>query len=130
MASPDGFHHNEQCYGFMNDGGAASIWMPMWYRGRFTDHRTDPKGTMAIRLMPVFDGFPSVYGVKSKFTAAVLGAQSVEISLLLMNRHPTETFTLDLRATGLENLRFIEQLALGCAGGNEELADCRLSARP
>ena len=118
--------------------------------GRFTDHMTDPKGKMAILSMPVFDGSSAVYGVRSKFTAAGLGAQSVELSLLLVNRHPTETFTLDLRATGLENLRFIEHLELGCAdgkavndeshpgrlaprrvaGGNEELADCRLAAAP
>ena len=45
----------------MNDGGAASIWMPMWYMGRFTDYMPDLKGKMAIRPMPRFtkDGFRS-----------------------------------------------------------------------
>lgn len=82
--------------------------------------------------------------------SAVLGAQGGELSLFVVNRHPTETFTLDLRAAGLENLRFMEQFELGCADGkavndeshpdrvaprrvagrNEELADSRLSAAP
>jgi len=36
----------------MNDGGAGSIWMPMWYMGRFTDYMADLKGKIAIRPMP------------------------------------------------------------------------------
>lgn len=79
VASPGGFHHNEQYYGFMNDGGAASIWMPMWYMGRFTDYMTDLKGKMAIRPMPVFDGSSVVYGVKSKFTSAGMGGTGTAV---------------------------------------------------
>ena len=50
--TPGGNHHTEQYWGFMNGGGAASLWMPMWFMGRFTDHMTDLKGKMAIRPMP------------------------------------------------------------------------------
>jgi len=52
VVAPGGFHHSEQYYGFMNDGGAATIWMPMWYMGRFTDYMPDLKGKMAIRPLP------------------------------------------------------------------------------
>ena len=52
VPAPGGFHHAEEYYGFMNDGGAGSIWMPMWYMGRFTDYMADLKGKIAIRPMP------------------------------------------------------------------------------
>lgn len=61
IATPGGFHHAEEYYGFMNDGGAASIWMPMWYMGRFTDYMPDLEGKILIRPMPRFtkDGYRS-----------------------------------------------------------------------
>lgn len=52
IATPGGFHHAEEYYGFMNDGGAASIWMPMWYMNRFTDYMPDLKGKILILPMP------------------------------------------------------------------------------
>lgn len=54
ITAPGGFHHAEEYYGFMNDGGAASVWMPMWYMGRFTDYMPDLKGKIIIKAMPVF----------------------------------------------------------------------------
>ncbi|WP_442955990.1 ABC transporter substrate-binding protein [Paenibacillus sp. MMO-58] len=54
VVAPGGFHHAEEYYGFMNGGGAASIWMPMWYMGRFTDYMPDLKGKIIIKPMPVF----------------------------------------------------------------------------
>nr|WP_284241206.1 extracellular solute-binding protein [Paenibacillus glycanilyticus] len=54
VAAPGGFHHSEEYYGFMNGGGAASVWMPMWYMGRFTDYMPDLKGKIIIKPMPVF----------------------------------------------------------------------------
>lgn len=50
--APGGYHHSEEYYGFMNQGGAASVWMPMWYMGRFTDYMPDLKGKIIIRPMP------------------------------------------------------------------------------
>ena len=47
-----GFHHSEEFYGAMNNGDYASIWMPMWYMGRFTDYMPDLKQKMAIRPAP------------------------------------------------------------------------------
>lgn len=54
IAAPGGFHHAEEYYGFMNDGGAASLWMPMWYMNRFTDYMSDLSGKILIRPMPRF----------------------------------------------------------------------------
>ncbi|WP_159882177.1 ABC transporter substrate-binding protein [Paenibacillus puerhi] len=54
VLAPGGFHHAEEYYGFMNKGGAASVWMPMWYMGRFTDYMPDLKGKIIIKPMPVF----------------------------------------------------------------------------
>lgn len=61
VTAPGGKHHAEEYYGFMNAGGATSIWMPMWYMGRFTDYMPDLKGKMIIRPCPSFtkDGFRS-----------------------------------------------------------------------
>ncbi|RCW76891.1 ABC transporter substrate-binding protein [Saliterribacillus persicus] len=50
--TPGGEVHSEEFYGFMNDGGQASILMPMWYMGRFTDYMPDLEGKMVIRPMP------------------------------------------------------------------------------
>lgn len=47
-----GRHHEESYYGFMNDGGAASVMMPMWYMGRFLDYMPDLEGKMQIRPLP------------------------------------------------------------------------------
>jgi arabinosaccharide transport system substrate-binding protein len=52
--APGGGFHTEEWYGFMNNGGCASITMPLWYMGRFTDYMTDLKGKMAIYPMPVW----------------------------------------------------------------------------
>lgn len=54
IPAPGGGHHAEEYYGFMNKGGAASVWMPMWYMGRFTDYMPDLKGKIVIKPMPVF----------------------------------------------------------------------------
>ncbi|UTR16203.1 ABC transporter substrate-binding protein [Salipaludibacillus sp. LMS25] len=53
--APGGFHHAEEYYGFMNDGGAASLMMPMWYMGRFLDYMEDLDGKMQIRPLPMWD---------------------------------------------------------------------------
>lgn len=54
VAAPGGFHHAEEYWAQMNKGEFASIWMPMWYMGRFTDYMPDLKGKIAIRPLPVW----------------------------------------------------------------------------
>ncbi|SDN98718.1 ABC transporter substrate-binding protein [Alkalicoccus daliensis] len=53
--APGGFHHAEEYYGFMNEGGAASLMMPMWYMGRFLDYMEDLDGKMQIRPLPMWE---------------------------------------------------------------------------
>lgn len=79
VGTPGGFHHSEQYYGFMNGGGAASIWMPLWYMGRFTDYMPDLKGKIVIRPMPIFDG--SVNGLKSSYLSAGMGGTGTAVTL-------------------------------------------------
>ena len=67
----------------MNDGGAASVWMPLWYMGRFTDYMPDLKGKMAIRPMPVFDG--SVNGIKSKYLSTGMGGTGTAVTMKSKN---------------------------------------------
>lgn len=55
IAAPGGFHHAEEYYGFMGEGGAASVWMPQWYMNRFTDYMPDLKGKIAIRPLPLWE---------------------------------------------------------------------------
>lgn len=56
VTTPGGYHHSEEYYGFMNDGGAASLTMPMWYMGRFIDYMPDLKGKMVMKPMPLWPG--------------------------------------------------------------------------
>ncbi len=75
IGAPGGFHHAEEYFGFMNNGGAASIWMPLWYMGRFTDSMPDLKGKMVIRPMPAWsEGEPRSAGMGG--TATVVTKQS------------------------------------------------------
>lgn len=53
--APGGFHHAEEYYGYMNNGGAASLMMPTWYMGRFIDYMPDLDGKIAIRPLPVWE---------------------------------------------------------------------------
>lgn len=53
--TPGGEPHAEEFYSYMNDGKAASISMPLWYMGRFTDYMPDLKGKMVIRPLPAWE---------------------------------------------------------------------------
>ncbi|WP_422615029.1 ABC transporter substrate-binding protein [Cohnella caldifontis] len=70
IPTPGGNHHAEEYYGMMNGGGAASVWMPMWYMGRFTDYMPDLKGKIVIKPMPVWNpGEPRSAGMGGTGTA-------------------------------------------------------------
>jgi arabinosaccharide transport system substrate-binding protein len=51
-ACPGGFTHTEEFWAFFNDGGAASLEMPMWYMGRFLAYMPDLKGKITIAPAP------------------------------------------------------------------------------
>lgn len=53
--SPGGKVHAEEWYGHLNNAGVASISMPLWYMGRFTDYCPDLAGKMAMYEIPVWN---------------------------------------------------------------------------
>lgn len=53
--APGGKVHAEEWYSHFNEGGAASICMPLWYMGRFTDYMPDLEGKIAIYEVPVWN---------------------------------------------------------------------------
>lgn len=52
VVAPGGYHHSSEYWSFMNKGGAASVWMPLWYMGRFTSYMPRLKGKMIVRPLP------------------------------------------------------------------------------
>jgi arabinosaccharide transport system substrate-binding protein len=53
--APGGGFHMEEWYGHLNSGGVASLAMPLWYMGRFTDYCPDLNGKMGIYEIPVWN---------------------------------------------------------------------------
>ena len=81
IVAPGGWQHQEEYYGFMNQGGAASIFMPMWYMGRFVDYMPDLKGKMIIRPLPRWEegGFRSA-GMGGTGTAITTQTKDAELA--------------------------------------------------
>lgn len=52
ITTPGGNFHTEEYYGFMSKGGAASMLLPLWYMGRFTDYMPELKGKVKIAPIP------------------------------------------------------------------------------
>lgn len=81
IPAPGGFHHAEEYYGMMNSGGSASVWMPMWYMGRFTDYMPDLKGKIVIKPMPVWNkGEPRSAGMGGTGTAVTKTSSHQELA--------------------------------------------------
>lgn len=53
--APGGGFHTEEWYGHLNAGEVASIAMPLWYMGRFTDYCADLNGKIGIYEIPVWN---------------------------------------------------------------------------
>jgi arabinosaccharide transport system substrate-binding protein len=81
VAAPGGFHHAEQYWGAMNGGAYGSIWMPMWYMGRFTDYMPDLAGKIAIRPLPRWTkgGFRSA-GMGGTGTAVMTQSKYIDLA--------------------------------------------------
>ncbi len=108
VAAPGGFHHTPEYWGFMNGGGAASIWMPLWYMGRFTDQMPDLKGKMAIRPMPIFDG--SVNGITSKFLSAGMGGTGTAVTKQSKNVNMAKQFLMYAKGSKEGNIAIWQTL--------------------
>ncbi len=108
IAAPGGFHHSVTYWGFMNDGGAASVWMPLWYMGRFTDNMPDLKGKMAIRPIPIFDG--SVNGIKSRFLSTGMGGTGTAVTMQSKNLALAKSFLVWVKGSKEANIAIWQQL--------------------
>ncbi len=81
ILSPGGFHHAEEYWAWMNQGNAASVWMPMWYMNRFTQYMPDLKGKIIIRPMPTFpDGMLSA-GMGGTGTAVTSQSKYIDLAV-------------------------------------------------
>lgn len=81
VPAPGNIHHAEEYYGFMNQGGAASIWMPMWYMGRFIEYMPDLKGKIAIKPMPAWsEGDPRSAGMGGTGTVVTNQSKSPDLA--------------------------------------------------
>lgn len=108
IGAPGGFHHSVTYWGFMNDGGAASVWMPLWYMGRFTDNMPDLKGKMAIRPIPIFDG--SVNGIKSNFLSTGMGGTGTAVTMQSKNLALAKSFLVWVKGSKEANIAIWQQL--------------------
>ncbi|WP_070000275.1 ABC transporter substrate-binding protein [Cellulosilyticum sp. I15G10I2] len=79
--TPGAFHHAEEYYGFMNNGGAASVSMPLWYMGRFTEYMPDLNQKMVIAPNPVWEkGQPRSVGLGGTGTAVTNQAKDPQLA--------------------------------------------------
>lgn len=85
VAAPGGFHHSEEYWAWMNKGNAASIWMPLWYMGRFTQYMPDLKGKMVVAAMPTFPGGKKSAGEGGTGTVITNQSKNQEIAKKLMS---------------------------------------------
>ena len=82
VVAPGGGHHAEEYYGFMNGGGAASITMPFWYMGRFTDYMPDLKGKILVMPNPVFEvGQPRSVGLGGTGTSITKQCKNPDLAM-------------------------------------------------
>ncbi len=55
VPAPGTNFHDPNFYGYFNEGGAASVWMPQWYMIRFPENMPDLEGKMIVRPLPAFE---------------------------------------------------------------------------
>ncbi len=81
VVAPGAFHHAEEYYGFMNNGGAASVSMPLWYMGRFTEYMPDLNQKMVIAPNPIWEkGQPRSVGLGGTGTAVTNQAKDAQLA--------------------------------------------------
>ncbi len=79
--APGGFHHTEEFYALMNEGGVASMVMPLWYMGRFTDYMPDLSGKIAVAALPVWEaGQPRSVGMGGTGTSVVKTSEVADLA--------------------------------------------------
>jgi len=76
-----GDFHSEEYYGYMNDEGAASVIMPLFYMKDFTEYMPDLAGKMEIRPMPTWpDSDLRTVGMGGTGTAVTSQSDHIELA--------------------------------------------------
>lgn len=86
VVAAGGFYHSEEFFGMVNNGGIASVTMPLWYMGRFLDSMPDLKGKIAIKKMPMFEGnsIESI-GLGGTGTVVLKASQNADLAAEYLN---------------------------------------------
>ncbi len=88
VTTPGGGFHTEEYYGFMSKGGAASMLLPFWYMGRFTDYMPELKGKMQLAPIPKWE---------DSDVAPVFGGTSTCITTQCKNQDLAKRFLFDAK---------------------------------
>ena len=99
---PGGNTGSEEFFAFMNDGGAASLIMPMWYMGRFTNYMPDLKGKIYIREMPVWQA--------GNTRSAGMGGTATAVTKQTKNLQLAKEFLAFAKLTKDANVRIWQEL--------------------
>ena len=90
ITTPGGGFHTEEYYGFMGEGGAASMLECMWYMGRFTDFMPELAGKIQLAAPPVWDD-ESVF--------PVFGGTATSVTTQCANPELAKRFLLDAKVS-------------------------------
>jgi arabinosaccharide transport system substrate-binding protein len=81
IPAPGGEHYTEDYFAFMSKGGAASVIMPIWFMGRFTDYMPELKGKMVIKPMPAWtEGGSRTAGMGGTGTSITIQSKNQELA--------------------------------------------------
>ena len=89
IPAPGGFHHAEEYWAFMNNGGAASLMMPLWFMGRFTQYMPDLAGKITIKPLPAWE--------EGGYRSAGMGGTGTVVTIQSENKDLTVDFLAEAR---------------------------------
>ncbi|NLN65825.1 MAG: carbohydrate ABC transporter substrate-binding protein [Clostridiaceae bacterium] len=102
VGMPGGKSWAEEFFPFMNQGGAASIVMPMWYMSRFLAYMPDLEGKIVVRPMPVWEeGDSRSAGMGGTGTAVTMQSKNLDLAI---------DFLANAKLTKEANIRIWEML--------------------
>lgn len=82
VAMPGGKSWAEEYFTFMNQEGAASVIMPMWYMSRFLAYMPDLEGKIVVRPMPIWEeGNSRSAGMGGTGTAVTLQSKNLDLAV-------------------------------------------------
>jgi arabinosaccharide transport system substrate-binding protein len=106
--APGGGFHTEEWYGHLNAGDVASISMPLWYMGRFTDYCADLEGKIAIYEIPVWnEGDTRAVLQGGTGTSVIKGTENEQLAkdFLAFAKLSTEGCTYEWEVLGFDPIR-------------------------